>query len=174
MPIDVNGISLASSGGTTLAMSKSGTNWMNVNASGIVTKQQIPYMKGILSGQGSFYRANPVTFGSVIANVGSCWNNSTGYFTCPRAGYYLMGMSGIAAGSAHGGGVPSYGYIYLMKNGGVYHFSHWNTATYWDYTNLSGVISCAAGDTLSFQINPSHGYFYGGGDHGNFFITLLR
>lgn len=173
MAIDVNGISLASASGTTLTMSKNSTAWMNVNASGIVTRPQIPYMKAILSGQGSFYRAYPVTFGNVLANVGNCWNNTTGLFTCPRAGYYLAGMSGIAAGGAHGNGF-TYGYIYLMKNGGTYHFSHWNHASYWEYINLSGIIQCAAGDTISFQIHPSHGYIYGGGDHGNFFITLLR
>jgi hypothetical protein len=173
MPVDVNGISFSSSAGTTLAMSKSGTTWLNVASNGVVTRPQIPYMKAILSGQGSFYRANPVTFGSVIANVGSCWNNSTGYFTCPRAGYYLMGMSGIAAGGGHGTGFTS-GYFYLMKNGSSVHFSHWNHASYWEYVNLSGVISCAANDTLSFQINTGTGYFYGGGDHGNFYITLLR
>lgn len=174
MPIDVNGITLSSAAGTALTMANGATNWMTVASNGIVTRPQIPYMKAILSGQGNFYRANPVTFGSVIANVGSCWNNSTGYFTCPRAGYYLAGMGGIAAGSNNGGNGFSYGYFYIMKNGSSVHFSHWNTATYWDYVNLSGIVSCAAGDTISFQINPTTGYFYGQGDHGNFYITLLR
>jgi len=171
MPIDINGVSISSSTGSTLAIAGAST-WMNVNASGIVTRPQIPYMKAVLSGQGSFYRGSPVTFGNVVANVGNCWNNSTGQFTCPRSGYYLAGMSGIAAGSIHG--TPSYGYFYLQKNGGVVHFSHWNHASYWEYVNLSGIIQCAANDTISFQINPTTGYFYGGGDHGNFFITLLR
>lgn len=171
MAIDVNGISLGSDG-SSFSLSKNSTTWMNVNPNGIITRPQIPYMKAKLSGQGTFVRGNPITFGVVWNNVGNCWNNSTGYFTCPRAGYYLMGMGGIGSGS--GNGVVGYGYIYLMKNGAVAHFSHWNTATYWEYVNLSGIINCAAGDTLSFQINPSHGYFYGGDDHGNFYITLLR
>lgn len=172
MPIDINGKTLSSAAGTSLTMASGATTWMTVASNGVVTRPQIPYMKAILSGQGTFYRANPVVFGSVIANVGSCWNNTSGTFTCPRAGYYLAGMSGIASGGANGQGTA--GYFYIMKNGSSVHFSHWNTATYWDYVNLSAVVSCAAGDTIGFQINPTTGYFYGQGDHGNFFITLLR
>ena len=173
MAIDVNGITLASSAGTALTMNNGATNWMTVNSNGIITRPQTPYMKAILSGQGSFYRGNPVTFGSVQANVGSCWNNSTGYFTCPVAGTYLAGLGGIAAGSLHGAAsYVSYGYFYIMKNGGTHHFSHWNHTSYWEYVSMSGLLYCAVGDTISFQIHPSYGYWYGGGDHGNFFIGL--
>jgi hypothetical protein len=35
------------------------------------------------------------------------------------------------------------------------------------------MVYCAAGDTINFQINPGAGYFYGGGDHGNFYIALV-
>lgn len=172
MAINVNGITLSSSAGTALTMNNGATNWMTVNSNGIITRPQTPYMKGILSGQGSFYRANPVTFGSVQANVGNCWNNSTGIFLCPVAGTYLAGMGGIASGGLHGNGF-TYGYFYIMKNGGVHHFSHWNHASYWEYVSMSGLLYCAAGDTISFQINPTTGYWYAGGDHGNFYIGLM-
>jgi hypothetical protein len=108
----------------------------------------------------------------VLANVGNCWNNSTGLWTCPVAGTYLVGMGGIAAGSLHSG-LPSYGYIYIVKNGATYHFSHWNHTSYWEYVSMSGIVYCAAGDTINFQINAGTGYFYGGGDHGNFYIALV-
>ena len=171
MAINVNGITLSSSG-TSLSVLNGATNWLSVNSNGIVSRPQTPYMKAILSGQGSYYRANPVTFGNVLANVGNCWNNSTGLWTCPVAGTYLVGMGGIAAGSLNGQGF-SYGYFYIMKNGGTQHFSHWNHTSYWEYVSMSCMLYCAAGDTISFQINTSSGHWYGGSDHGNFYIALV-
>jgi hypothetical protein len=172
MAIDVNGITLSSSGGTTLAMANGATNWMNVNANGIVNRTQTPYMQAILSGQATFYNASPMVFGSVQANQGSCWNNSTGLWTCPVAGYYLVFMSGIASGSANG--TASYGYPYINKNGATYTFSHWNHASYWEYANLTAIVSCAANDTISFSLTTgATGGFYGAGDHCSFGIALV-
>lgn len=172
MAIDVNGITLSSSGGTTLAMANGATNWMNVNANGIVNRTQTPYMQAILSGQGNFYQANPMVFGSVQANQGNCWNNSTGVWTCPVAGYYLVFMSGIASGSANG--TSPAGYPIFKKNGSNYTFTHWNTASFWDYVNLTAIISCAANDTISFSIESAGtSGFYGQGDHCSFGIALV-
>jgi len=171
MSIDINGITLSSSG-TSFNINSGAVNWLSVDSNGIMVQPKRPYMKATLSGQGVFYRANPVTFGNVIVNSGNCWNNSTGMFTCPVAGKYLTGMGGIASGNGNGQGF-SYGYCYIMKNNGTYHFSHWNFASYWEYVSLSGIVNCNAGDTISFNINPSYGHWYGNGDHGNFFIALL-
>ena len=172
MAINIDGKVLSSTG-TILNLASGSSDWMSVNANGIMTQPQRPYMKAILSGQGTFYRASPVTFGSVAANVGNCWNNATGYFTCPIAGRYIVGMSGIAAGGAHGNGF-TYGYFDIVKNGSTYHYSHWNHASYWEYANLSGIVTCEAGDTISFTIRNTTGYWYGTNGHGNFFIALLR
>ena len=171
MPVNVNGISL-SSNGTALTMANGATNWMLVNSNGIISRPQTPIFQAILSGQGSFYTGNPVTFGSVQTNQGSCWNNSTGQFTCPVAGKYLVSMGAIGSGSANG--VSSFGYYYIFKNGSTYHFSHWNTATYWEYGGVTGVVDCAIGDTISYAITGggTNGVF-GGGDHCNFSIALI-
>lgn len=172
MGLNVNGIDIASPG-TTLSIANGATQWMNVSATGVVTRPQTPFMTAKLSGQGSFYTGNPVTFGSVMVNKGNCWNNSNGRFTCPVAGNYLVTMGGIAAGGNHG--IGSYGYFYINKNGAQYVFSHWNNASYWEYVNLSAVVKCAAGDYITFQINGSgsgNGW-YGGDSHGNFSIGLI-
>ena len=172
MAIDVNGIELSSSGGTTLAMSNGATNWMSVSANGVVSRSQTPYMAATLSGQATFYQGNPIVFGSVVANRGNCWNNATGRWTCPVAGYYLVTMSGISAGS--GAGVSSYGYIYILKNSATYTFSHWNLTGAWDGSNLTAMVQCSAGDTLSMAIkdSPSSGW-YGAGGHSCFGIALV-
>lgn len=175
MALIIDGKTLSSTDGTSLSVSNGDTNWLRVSSNGIMTQTQRPYMRAILSGQGAFYRANTVTFGSVLANVGSCWNNTTGRFTCPVAGKYLVGMSGIGAGQSHAtsAAVP-YGYLYIMKNDVTYHFTHWNHASYWEYVNLSGIVDCSAGDNIRFMIDAAYGYLYGDNGHGNFFITLLR
>jgi len=176
MAININGINISSTG-TSLSVANGATTWLGVSSGGVVTRPQTPYMRAVLSGQGSFYRALTVTFGSVISNVGSCWNNSTGIWTCPVAGYYLVTMGGLASGS--GQGVTGYGYFYIFKNGSIAHFSHWNNATSWDYCSLSAVLSCAANDTINFRIisgpadNSGSGGWYGGGDHGQFGIALV-
>lgn len=172
MAIDVNGVTLSSSGGTTLNMANGATNWMDVNANGIVTLPQRPYMAAGFSGQATYYQGNPITFGAVVANRGGCWNNSTGLWTCPVAGFYLVTMSGIAAGSAQG--VNSAGYIYINKNGATYAFNHWNLTGSWDGCNLTAIVQCAAGDTISMSIaNASTSGWYGPGGHCCFGIALV-
>lgn len=174
MAININGVSLSSANGSTFSVDSGATNWLTCNANGIITQPR-PYLFATLSGQGTFYRAATVTFGNIVANVGSCWNNSTGLFTCPVAGRYLVSMGGIAGGTAVGApGSFGYGYCYINKNGSTFHFSHWNHASNWEYMSLSGIVGCNAGDTISFRIFESYGSWYGGGDHGCFFIVLLR
>lgn len=175
MALIIDGKTLSSTDGTSLSLSDRDTNWLNVSSNGIMTQKQRPYMRAVLSGQGAFYRANTVTFGLVLENVGSCWNNTTGRFTCPVAGRYLVGMSAIGSGSANATSAAiSYGYLYILKNDVTYHFTHWNHTSYWEYVNLSGIVDCNAGDSIKFMVDALYGYVYADGGHGNFFITLLR
>ena len=178
MAINVNGINLSSSAGTTLSIDSGATNWMSVNSNGIINRLQKPYMRGQLVSKGVFYYTNSanITVIGVDENVGNCWNNTTGNFTCPIAGYYMVTMGGIAAGGGHGRG--TYGYPNIRKNGGWNHFTHWSHASYWEYVNLSGILNCAVGDTISFGIQAGNGSdatngWYGEGGHGCFSIGLI-
>jgi hypothetical protein len=169
MGFDVGGISI-SSPGTTLAVASGATSWMRVNASGIVTRPQTPFMRGQLIGRGAPYSGTPLLVTADL-NIGGCWNNATGYFTCPVAGYYMVTMGGIM------GGMPSYGYPRLYKNGASNVFTHWNHTGSWHYCNLSSIMSCAAGDTISYGLNAAEGTasagIYGESGHQMFSIALM-
>ncbi len=169
MPIDVNGITL--SGGSTFAMNNGATPLMQINASGIITRPQTPYVRMQTVGQGTYFKGtHPIKFGSVDQQVGSNWNNTTGYWTCPVAGYYLVVMNFIGA-NANG---QSYGYPNIYKNGAGYVYSHWNVSGPWDSVSLSAVISCAASDTISFGMtNIGNNGIYGEGNHCHYGIVLL-
>jgi hypothetical protein len=165
MGFDIGGAAaLNSASGTALSMRAGATDWMSVNANGILTREQTPYMRGAFSGKG-----NPVTGVLLITadvNVGSCWNDSTGNFTCPVAGYYLVTGSNIAAVGS--------GYFRIRKNGASYHFTHWNHATPdWAYVSLSCIVLCAVGDTIQYFTESTNSGFYGGGGHCMYSIALM-
>ena len=167
MGFDVGGIELTSNG-TIFSMGVTPTSWMQVNTSGILTRPQTPYMRGQLAGRGTPYAGNPLLVTGDV-NIGGCWNNATGKFTCPVAGKYMMTGAGIANYQA--------GYFYLQKNAVNMHFTHWNHGGGWHYVTLSAPIACAAGDTLSYAIGgttPATGVgFYGDGGHGMYSIALM-
>lgn len=181
MPINVGGITLSSSGGATFSIDNGATPWLKVDSSGRMTREQPVFYHGIFGGQGINYFTYPVKPATVRENRGGAWNASTGLFTCPVAGKYLVGMNGIAAGQGQGNGA-SHGYFAIMKNGGTYVYSHWSTGGYWGHVTESCIMDCALGDTISFSINTSPGPqaspqvngWYAQGDHGNFFIGLMK
>jgi hypothetical protein len=78
---------------------------------------------------------------SVQVNVGNCYNPSTGNFTCPVAGRYLVSSSI----HSDAGREPRH---YVAKND-VFHRGTTSTGPGWHNGCLSAIIECAAGDTLS-------------------------
>lgn len=168
MPFDVGGITL-SSPLSNLVVNSGATNWMNVSNYGILNRPQTPYFRGQLTGLGAPYNAGGATL-KVTAdeNVGNCWNNSTGLFTCPVAGYYIVMGGSIASQQA--------GYVYLQKNGSNGHFTHWNHMGSWTYVSLSVIVPAAANDTFGWiltGLTPATAGFYGNSGHNMFAIGLL-
>jgi hypothetical protein len=167
MGVDVGGVALTSSGGA-LSMDAD-TLWMAVNPSGILTRPQTPYRRGQFSGQGNPYNGNggPLIF-NADENFGGCWNNATGYWTCPVAGHYMVTGAAIAATQA--------GYFYINKNGSTSHYTHWNHTAAWHYVSLSDIVSCAAGDNISYSVGgltPATTGLYAEGGHGMYSIALM-
>jgi hypothetical protein len=169
MPISVgSAANLTSSLGTELNLVGFGT-WMNVKSTGILTRPQTPHFAGQLTGLGSAYNpGNGVTLKiTADRNSGNCWNNATGQFTCPVAGYYMTAGGGIMAQTS--------GYLYLYRNGVVMHYTHWSHSGSWHYVPLSGIVQAAAGDTIAWTIEgvTGSGMFAAGG-HNMFSIALLE
>jgi hypothetical protein len=169
MGIDVGGVATLTSPGATLAVDGA-SRWMDVNANGILTRPQTPYMRGQISGQASTYNAGggPLLVVPDV-NRGNCWNSAHGIWTCPIAGYYMMTWGAIA-------GPVSSGYPALARNGGNYHYTHWSHVGNWHFISLSSVIQCATGDTLNFYIfsyNPATAGVHGNGNHAMYSIALL-
>lgn len=169
MPFDVGGVVLTSPSGTTLDMSSGATSWMAVNASGILTRPQTPFFRGQLTGKGGNYSpAGGHLLVTADVNFGGCWNDTTGYFICPVAGYYIVTGGNIANTQA--------GYFYIQKNGVTMHYTHWNHVASWHYVSLSDIVSCAVGDTLRYLIGgltPGTNGFYGAGGHCMYSIALM-
>ena len=131
---------------------------LNIDGSGCVT---LPYQPAFSTrgtnytqATGSYSTVKPAT---VELNVGSHYNSSTGVWTVPVAGNYLVVANGLAYPTGTGGS----GYVYntsWYKNGtqwediqdGEYNSNHSN------FCNGS-IIPCAANDTLDFRFYRSNG-----------------
>ena len=163
------GFTLTSPDGTTLSLDGTVANVMKVDASGIVTRSQTPYFRGQISGRGSYHNnaGGPLLVISDV-NRGNCWNNANGIWTCPVAGYYIASMFSICGANS--------GYLYLYKNGVNQRYTHWNHSGGWHNVTLSGVLQCAAGDTIDWRIgsyNPTTTGVHGNGNHAMYSIALM-
>ncbi len=170
MGIDIGGAAtLTSPSGTTLSMDSGATNWMQVNANGILTRPQTPYMRGQISGRGSLYNGGGgALLVAADVNFGGCWNNTTGLWTCPVAGYYMATMFSIAG--------PNSGYVNLQKNGVTQRYTHWNHSGSWHTVTLSGIVLCSVGDTIRWVLTglgPATNGVHGNGNHAMYSIALM-
>ena len=135
-----------------------GVDRFKIDSSGHVTKPYQPAFStrgtNYTQATGSFTTVKPAT---TDLNTGSHYNSSTGVWTVPVAGNYLV----VANGLAYPTGVGGSGYVYntaWYKNG-----SQWEDMQDGEYyTNHSNfcngaIIPCAANDTLEFKFFRSNG-----------------
>ncbi|HEY6617418.1 MAG TPA: hypothetical protein VIZ32_22980 [Vicinamibacterales bacterium] len=166
MGFDIAGVGTLTAASGVLSLDGTVANVMKVNANGVLTRALTPYMRGQLSGKGDYYAPSGPLLVTADVNVGGCWNNATGRFTCPVAGSYMVTGGNIAQHYS--------GYFYIQKNGTTTHYTHWNHSPTWHYVSLSDIVVCAAGDTLNYLIGGlNSGGFYGNGGHGMYSIALM-
>jgi hypothetical protein len=169
MGIDIAGVATMTAPGGILSLDGTVSNVMKVTPGGILTRSLTPYFRGQLTGKGGSYNAGG---GSMLitadVNRGNCWNGSTGYFTCPIAGKYMVTCGNLAGQQA--------GYVWIQQNGGNAFMSHWNHMAAWHYVTASGILNCAAGDNIRYVLSgltPGTNGFYGDGNHCMYSIALL-
>lgn len=175
MALDINGYNISNSSGI-----KFGTSSTRIDTNARVLVPNQPIMFGSKTSTATQDRQYPWAINSLDVNVNSAWSTSSFVFTCPVAGLYYtsLGVICYTGGSAAATAVNS-GYCGVIKNGALQHFTHWNTQDVWDTQNLETILSCAAGDTISWAIHiapaPDNGSGMGayGSNHNMATIWLL-
>lgn len=128
-----------------------------------------PRVFGTKTDYGNWLKSNPWIFNSAPVNVGSHYNTSTGLFTCPTAGEYLVQAWWLALFD------NNYGYMSVNKNGtGQSPDLHFNSmGSGYSIVTGSWILACAANDTISFSTNG--GTYVGcyGASHNGFSIQLI-
>jgi hypothetical protein len=92
------------------------------------------------------------------------YNTSTGLFTAPIAGKYLVSAHVIT-------NTPSSAYIYIYKNGITQSYSHINMTGTWGHLTVTGIVECLVNDTFGVGMQGDDGYY--GNDHNGYTIAYL-
>ena len=146
----------AAAGGSAITWSEQ----MRINSSGIVTKPNHPLFSGYQSGSNTGSTGGSTDYlivcnGSYVNN-GSHYNTSTGVFTCPVDGIYIVHAYAMSI-TATADGVFYATRLRLYKNGaGIGNYAY----NYGDgYRHVSGnwAINCSTNDTLGVMSNDSLG-----------------
>ena len=142
---------------------------MKIDSSGRVTTPNQPSAGlRMASGDQGAYNASSTNAvmkpSTVMHNIGNHYNTSTGLFTCPVAGRYLVQFSG----NFYNSGAGAYHIITIMKNSGSFTWNYHNGMTNsWTHISNNIIISCAANDTLSIN-NGTQSGSGGGSDVGKY------
>lgn len=148
-------------------------NAMNINAAGLVTKPNQPYLRATTNVAN--YNFNPtatniIPFNNITVQVGSNYNTSTYRYTAPVAGaYYVMAsIQGSLMAST------TYYNLFLRVNGGGWagtYITGRNVS--YEAIQTSGIINVSAGDyfDVAIYVNSTGGIESGPGDTRNLFIV---
>jgi len=150
-----------------------GTSALTIaNSTGIVTQAVPPSITTPIVFQG-YSQTTYTATGTWVASVetidsANAYNNSTGIFTAPRAGFYHCSWHALFRG-ASGASVR----MNFHKNGSAYGTSNsllYNDANSGDEENIkmTQIIECAAADTINVEImHLSAGDIYGNSNSHN-------
>ena len=135
---------------------------MRISSTGIITKPYQPAwgarsLSNTTSSGGTSGTNEILKFASVLVNIGSHYNASTGVFTCPVAGRYFVTFSGLYDDSYNNTGT-----VYIRVNGAEkYRAYHHNSGSYYEQISSSGVVDAAANDTIDIYSSIA-GWHVGG------------
>jgi hypothetical protein len=132
---------------------------MRISPSGYVTAPYQPaFSAEIYNGAGSSASSYTYwTWSTIQVNIGSNWNNSTGLFTCPVAGKYMVMLNFSLRNNYN-----TYSAAGILKNGTLMAHSWFppgpDTGFAYSPNTVTTVLSCAANDTIAFGWHSSYGY----------------
>ena len=128
---------------------------ITIDTAGRVSKSNIPVCHAYTTtgthgslGAGS---ATHVVWDSTTINIGGHYNTSTGLFTCPVGGIYLVSSWGMKSGSDSDGTVNKcQGHIQVNTNvkGGTYNYGDGQT-----HAHITLPVQASVGDTISAYWN---------------------
>lgn len=139
------------------------TSSINIDENGIMSMQENPFYYGWRDSPFESwlnFGPTPVAYSYIQAseNKGGHYDISTGIFTCPLAGVYLICPSMLAG---QGGGAAS---LYVYKNGvnvtaRAIH-SNTNGLNLWHTNSYTFAIDCAVNDQLQARISTTNANVY--------------
>jgi len=139
------------------------TKLMGIDASGFESKPNIPFCSAYFSAHINYNDSkDPIIFDIVRYNNGNHYNNTTGYFTAPIDGYYLLNSWVMLMGES------TFNYIFLapkVNGGNTFEFMVQKPKGNYDTFGGSLIRKLVAGDTLSVTVFGSSwdaGYIRGG------------
>ena len=142
-----------------IIFSPNNTQAMKIASNGNVSLPQQPSANAYVnSGDPGSYNyaggANSVIIGSgVRTNVGNCYNNTNGRFTCPTAGRYFVSFSA----NFYNNGIGSWWRPLIQKNGSTWTQHYENSGGTWMQLSASSIVDCAAGDYLTIYNQTASG-----------------
>ena len=161
-----------------LAFATGASEAMRIDTSGRVTMPSQPYAAGSCASAytlsaSSFANGFDVIYGNVDINVGSCYNNTTGKFTAPVAGAYLvMYTILINAGSST---AVDYRLSLSINNAQTMTGSSLKPSGLWPSVYISNIVYLNANDTVKarFWNDSGTGASHADANYNRFSIMLL-
>ena len=126
-----------------------------------------PYMCNVcynLNGGDATFKETEIKFNTVISDVGGCYSTSTGRFTCPVNGIYMVSY----------GCYSNNGEINTNNRPAIYVDGYMNIMTNVVPFNLVDILHCTKGQTISAGVCLGSISFFAYYGHNWFQVSLIK